>query len=123
MPICLSSVGNCDDFALILLNLFWVFLSGHRRVVFSSYCGCFCIIFLDYLLSELFDKQRHLAGNFRGFLLSSLLFINSDCFSSLSIYWCFVSMLHTVGQIPFFALVEFLLGDYFCLACASFFRF
>jgi hypothetical protein len=26
MPICLSSVGNCDDFALISLNLFLGFL-------------------------------------------------------------------------------------------------
>ena len=42
------------------------FLSGYRRVVFSLCCSCFCIIFLDYLLSELSDKQRHLAGNFRG---------------------------------------------------------
>jgi hypothetical protein len=41
--------------------------------MFSLYCGCFCIIFLNYMLSELFDKQRHLAGNFRGFLRSSLL--------------------------------------------------
>jgi hypothetical protein len=67
MPVCLSQVGNYNDFDLIVLNLSWVFVSGYRRVVFSLYCGCFCIIFLAYLLSELFDKQRHLAGNFRGF--------------------------------------------------------
>ena len=46
------------------LNLFWGLFLGYRRVVFSLYCGCFCINFLGYLLSELFDKQRHLAGNF-----------------------------------------------------------
>jgi hypothetical protein len=67
MAICLSLGRNCNDFALILLNLSWAFLSGHRRVIFSLCCSCFCIIFLNYLLSELFDKQRHLARNFRGF--------------------------------------------------------
>jgi hypothetical protein len=45
--IVLSSVGDCSSFAVILLNLFWVFLSGHRRVVFSLCCRCFYIIFLD----------------------------------------------------------------------------
>jgi hypothetical protein len=75
MPFCLSLGGNCNDFALILLNLFWVFPSEHRRVVFSLCCSCFCIIFLDYLLSELFDKQRHLAGNFRSFFSGRLCWI------------------------------------------------
>ncbi len=74
MPICLSSVGNYNDFVLILWIYFiLVSFSWHRQVVFSLCCSCFCIIFLDYLLSELFDKQRHLAGNFRGFQRSSLL--------------------------------------------------
>ncbi len=98
MPICLSSVGNCYDFALVVLNLSWVFLSGYRWVVFSWCCVCFCIIFLDYLLSELFDKQRHLAGNFRGFQRSSLLNILILAISLLSIHWCLVAMLRTVGQ-------------------------
>jgi hypothetical protein len=107
MPYFLSSVGNCNNFVLIFLNVFWVFLSGHRRVVFSLCCSCFCIIFLDYLLSELFDKQRHLAGNFRGVWRSSLLELLILAVSLLSIYWCFVAMLHTVGQFHSFALVEF----------------
>ncbi len=67
MAICLGLGKNCNDFALTFLNLSCAFLSGHRLVIFSLYCVCFCIIFLAYLLSELFDKQRHLAGNFRGF--------------------------------------------------------
>ena len=64
---CLNSVGNCNNFDLILLNLSRGLFLGYRWVVFSLYCGCFCIIFLGYLLSELFDKQRHLAGNICGF--------------------------------------------------------
>jgi hypothetical protein len=67
MAICLSLGKNCNDFALIFLNLSWAFLSGHRLAIFSLFCSCFCIIVWSYLLSELFDKQRHLAGNFRGF--------------------------------------------------------
>ena len=89
--------------------------------MFSLYCGCFCIIFLDYLLSELFDKQRHLAGNFRGFLRSSLLNLLILAVFLLSIYWCLVSMLHTVGQFHSFALVEFCWVIISVLACASFF--
>ncbi len=49
-------------------------------------------------------------------------FINSGCLSP-SIYWCFVSMLHTVGQSHFCALVEFLLSEYFFLCFFLFFPF
>ena len=62
--ICLSSVGICNDFALILLNLFQVILSGYRRVVFSLCCGCFCFIFLNYLLSELLINRDIWRGIF-----------------------------------------------------------
>jgi apolipoprotein N-acyltransferase len=31
----------------------------------------------------------------------------------LSIYWCLVPMLHTVGQFHYYALVDFLLSEYF----------
>ena len=55
------------DFALILLNVFLGYLLGMGVWCFPYVAVVFCIIFLDYLLSELSDKQRHLAGNFRGF--------------------------------------------------------
>ncbi len=82
--------------------------------MFSLYCGCFCISFLGYLISELFDNQRHLAGNFRGFLRSFLLNLLILAVFLLSIYWRLVSMLHIVGQFYSFALVEFLLSEYSC---------
>jgi hypothetical protein len=89
--------------------------------MFSLYCGCFFIIFLGYLLFELFYKQRHLAGNFRGLLRSSLLNLLILAVFLLIIYWCLVSMLHTVGQFHSFALVEFCWVIISVLACASVF--
>ncbi len=38
--------------------------------------------FLDYLLSDLFDKQRHLAGNFRGVSGRLCWIFNFVCVSS-----------------------------------------
>ena len=63
----LSLVGNCNNTAVILFEFILGSISCVRRVVLSLYCGCFCILFLGYLLSEPFDKQRHLAGNICGF--------------------------------------------------------
>ncbi len=58
--------------------------------LFSNY-------FSDYLLSDPVDKQRHLAGNFRG-VSGRLCWIFKFCLDFfLSICWCLVLMLHTVG--------------------------
>jgi hypothetical protein len=46
----LNSVGNCNNFDLILLNLSRGLFLGYRWVVFSLDCGCFCVIFLGLLV-------------------------------------------------------------------------
>ncbi len=68
---------------------------------------------LEILVIRVVNKQRHLAGNFRGFLRSSLLDMFILAVFLLSIYWCLVPMLHSVGQFHYFALVDFLLSEYF----------
>ena len=53
-------------FALVLLGLVF---SGYKKMLVLLCCSCFCgISWIICYLSCLyyFDKQRHLAGNFRG---------------------------------------------------------
>ncbi len=116
----LDSSGYCNDFALILLNSVWVLSSGYRRVVFSLCCSCFCIFsWITCYLSCLINRDIW-RGIFAALAVVPAGYVNSGCFLP-SIYWCFVTMLHSAGQLVF-CTGRILLSEYLFLSflCFSF---
>jgi hypothetical protein len=76
----------------------------------GQYFPCVAVVFVSFswitgYLSCLISRDIW-RGIFAASAVVSAGYINSGCFSP-SIYWCFVSMLHSVGQSHRFALVEF----------------
>ncbi len=67
----------------------------------------------------LLNKQRHLAGNFRG-VSGRLCWIFKFCLDSFSVS-AGVLLLHIVGQFCFFALVEICLANNFFLEFCFYF--
>jgi hypothetical protein len=85
--------------------LLWFFLLsyflGYKEVLLSLCCSCFCDI--SWVICYLscwycFDKQWHLAGNFRGFRGRLCWIFKFLSAFSLGICWCLVSVWQFVSS-------------------------